>query len=241
MKFNLDDIQLSKNDIKMGLKLPTKLNEDLAEDIGIMIGDGHIGKWVRPKRAVEYQIIVYGNSETDKSYFIKHLIKLKSKLFGKKFKIYIRNRRKEIELRTCSKGLLEFYTKVINLPLNKKENIGIPNIMFSNKSYLNACLRGIVDTDFSFCIKKNNYPVLKLGTASKNLVLDCKKALNMVGIEVSIKTDVKEIHSKTKRPFITNYLYLSGEEKIQQYVNQIGFGHPKNIKKLIKWAHSSAW
>ena len=42
MKFDLSEIKLSRKDVKRGLKFPSEMNEQLAEDIGIMIGDGCI-------------------------------------------------------------------------------------------------------------------------------------------------------------------------------------------------------
>ena len=42
MKFNLTKIELSKQDVKRNIKFPDKLNEELAELIGIMIEDGHL-------------------------------------------------------------------------------------------------------------------------------------------------------------------------------------------------------
>jgi len=237
MKFDLSKIKLSRFDIKRSLKLPTDLNEDLAEDIGIMVGDGHIGKFKRPSnKTVDYVIVCSGNAFSDRDYVINHVKKLKLKLFSLDFPVFFAGKNStEIRLKINSKGLLEFYTKIIGLPLNKKENIGIPRIIWKNLNFIKACLRGIVDTDFSFDIKKNNYPVLKLKTASKKLTKDCKKAFRLMGLESSIKTDCIEIHSKTKRAYKTNYLYLSGKDKIIKYINDIGFNNPRNLVKIKKF------
>ncbi len=235
MKLDLSKTELSNFDIKRGLKLPLELNENLAEDIGIMIGDGHIGKDIRPKKAVDYQIIYSGNAITDKKYFSDYIRKLKFDLYGLDFPVaFVGKNKSEIRLKINSKGLVDFYTKVICLPINKKRNISIPSIIWTDKLILKSCLRGIVDTDFSFDIKYNKYPVLKLKTQSKNLVEDCKKAFSLIGLNSSIKTDVIEIHSKTKRPYKTNYLYLNGKDNFKKYIQEIGFKNLKNIKKLKK-------
>jgi hypothetical protein len=234
MKLDSSKINFSLFDKRRGLILPSKLTEELAEDIGIMVGDGHIGKFIRPaSKTVDYVIACSGNAVSDLSYMLNHVKKLKHNLFGLDFQVSFKGKDKtEIRLKINSKGLLEFYTKIIRLPLNKKENIGIPSIIWTDISFVKSCLRGIVDTDFSFDIKKNNYPVLKLKTASKRLVQDCKKAFKLVGLESSIKTGCVEIHSKTKRPFTTNYLYLSGREKVTKYIQEIGFNNPRNLKKI---------
>ena len=81
MKFDLSKINFSKNDIKRGLNLPTEINKELAEDIGVMVGDGYIGKTIRPKRGVEYQIHCYGNAITDKLFYKFYVKNLKKSLF----------------------------------------------------------------------------------------------------------------------------------------------------------------
>jgi len=43
MKFDLSNIELSYNDIRKNLTLPIKPSKELAEFIGILIGDGYIG------------------------------------------------------------------------------------------------------------------------------------------------------------------------------------------------------
>ncbi len=233
MKLDLTKIKFSRFDIKRGVHLPVKFDEQLAEDIGIMIGDGHIGKKARFKRAVDYQVIFSGNAITDKEYATDYVRKLKLELYGLKFPISLKGKNKtEIRLKICSRALVEFYTKVIGLPLNKKINIGIPRLIWNNRRFLKACLRGIVDTDFSFCIKRNNYPVLKLKTASERLVRDCKSAFELLGFETSIQTNAKEFDSRTNKEYTTHYLYLSGRAKIEKYIREIGFSNATNLKQV---------
>ena len=236
MKLDLSKIKFSRFDVKRGLKLPAELNEKLAEDIGIMIGDGHIGKKIRPRKAVDYNIVYSGNAISDKRYALDYVRRLKWELYGLDFPVSFKGKnRTEIRLKINSKALVEFYTKIIGLPINKKKNICIPSLIWKNKNFVKACLRGIVDTDFSFCIKRNNYPVIKLGTASKKLVKDCKKAFKLIGLETNIQTDVKVIHSRTKRKHVTNYIYLNGREKFKKYIKEIGFNNPKNLMKVEKY------
>lgn len=73
MKFDLSKIEMSKNDLKRKLKLPLKMSSLLAEDIGIMVGDGHIGKWIRPGKAIDYQIACYGNASLDEEYVVGYI------------------------------------------------------------------------------------------------------------------------------------------------------------------------
>ncbi|MFC2136514.1 LAGLIDADG family homing endonuclease [Bacteroidota bacterium] len=200
-----------------------------------MIGDGHIGIKIRPKRAVDYIIVCSGNSVSDKNYVSRYVKRLKKLLYNLDFMCsQIGKNKSEIRLKINSKALVGFYSDIIGLPVNKKKNIGIPNLIWTNKKFLKACLRGIVDTDFSFVIRKNGYPVLKLKTESRKLVMHCQKAFRQIGIESSINLDAREVHSKTKEPFFTNYLYISGKKKVKKYVEVIGFRNERNLAKLKK-------
>lgn len=238
MKFNLSEIKLSRKDLKKGLTLPTEMNEKLAEDIGIMIGDGGIGIY-KYKNLTNSIVSIDGNSITDKEYLLNYVKNLKFRLYNLNFKPYFKKNRNEMRIRTYSKGLVEFYTKVIGLPLGKKTNVGIPPCVWNDNKFIKACLRGIIDTDGNFQLRINNYPQIKLGVSSKKLIEDCKRAFALLGIKTSIKTDCTHIHCITKRPYVTNYLYLSGREKFSKYIKLIGFSNPNNLLKYNLWKNSS--
>ncbi len=238
MKFDLSEIKLSRKDVKRGLRFPEEMNEKLAEDIGIMIGDGCILAQ-KFNNLTHNFISVDGNSLTDKEYLMEYVSNLKSNLYNLNFKAQFKKNRNEMRIRTYSQGLVQFYDKIIGLPVGKKINIGIPPIIWESKSYIMACLRGIIDTDGSFQLRIRNYPQLKIGTASKKLIEDCKKSFGLLGIETDIKTDCTQIHSVTKRPFVTNYLYLSGRDKFKKYMGLIGFSNPNNILKYNLWKNNS--
>ena len=124
MKFDLSEIKLSRKDIKRGLKFPIELNEELAEDIGIMIGDGCIGSYKNNNLTNNF-ISVDGNSLNDQEYLLKYVSNLKSNLYNLNFKPLFKKNRNEMRIQLNSQGLVQFYTKVIGLPLGKKINIGI--------------------------------------------------------------------------------------------------------------------
>ena len=84
--------------------------------------------------------------------------------------------------------------------------------------------------------KKSKYPVLKLKTASSKLVVDCHEALRILGINSNIACGVAEIHSVTKRQFITNYLYINGRSNLKKCTERICFNNPKTLIKIEKWA-----
>ena len=233
MKLDISKINFSKYDTKRVLNLPYEMSESLAEDIGIMIGDGHIGlnKW---KSTAEYSICISGNSISDKDYIINYVKPLKFKLYNLDFSVlFVGENKTEVRLKLCSKGLVEFYNKVIGLPVNKKQNIGIPKCIFWKERYIASCLRGIMDTDFGLSFKKKEkYPVLQLKTSSRKLVEDCKKGFYKLGVKTNAYLNRTEIHSITKRPFITNYLFINGRSNLIKCIEKIGFNNKRMINKI---------
>ena len=238
MRLDISSVNFSRNDMEKGLRLPETLTTELAEDIGIMVGDGCI---CYRENKNEHEISVVGHIITDEIFVKNHTRRLKKKLFDINFRF---TRRLEINtclLRTYSKGLFEFYTKIIGLPVGSKREAGIPNIIKNNNNDIKkAFLKGLADTDMTLVFKragKDNlrYPVIKLGTASKNLVLDVRRILEDIGFKPSICCDMRSYHTKTKKTYTTNQLYLNGEHNLNKWVKEIGFSNPKNILRFKLW------
>lgn len=230
-------IKLSNLDNRRELKLPEKLTPELAEDIGIMVGDGHICKSV----GSDYEIGIDGHIVTDRLYIKNHVKKLKKSLFGLDF-VYSET----LSINTCkircrSKNLVNFYNHVIGLPLGSKHDINVPKIiMNANVKIKRAFLRGLVDTDMTLVFKKMgkdvlHYPVIKMGTSSKNLVLDAKKALENIGFGPAVCCDLDGYQNKLKKTYTTHQLYLHGKKNLEKWINDIGFNNPKNILRYNLW------
>jgi hypothetical protein len=233
MKLDISKVELSKNDIKRELKLPREMTESLAENIGIMIGDGHIGLY-KNKRGAEYPIIVSGNAKTDKHYLSEYVKKLNSNLYNLDFPVSVVGKNKtEIRLKICSKGLVYFYSEIIGLPINKKDNLSIPKCLWTKDEHLAACLRGIFDTDGSLQFKKKvKYPVLSLNSSSRKLIIDCQKALVRFDINANIYCDIERLHSKTKKTHVINELYINGRKNLAKFIERIGFSNERNLEKI---------
>jgi len=233
-------IEFSKNDIKRGLKLPERLTPALAEDIGIMVGDGNIGFFTGLGHG-NYEVGVTGNMITDYHFLSRYVKGLKLKLFGLGFYFQVRPAIKTCRLRMYSKGLVNFYNKTIGLPLGSKKNVGIPDIILNsdiiNKKFF---LRGLADTDMTLIFKRVkkdvlHYPVIKLGTVSINLVLHVKKMLEDIGFGPSISLNMEAYHTKAKKTYRTHQLYLNGKRNLQKWVQEIGFKNPKNLLRYNLW------
>jgi DNA-binding transcriptional regulator WhiA len=177
---------------------PFKKDNNLAELIGVILGDGHIERFPRTER-----LIISGNSNNPK--FIKRYSELIRKNFNKNPKI-------EKTKRNCIR--ISIYEKFISQRLNipagnrNKLKVVIPKWILSDKSYIISYLRGLYEAEGSFCIHKptgtykilfsnrnpsllkNVYQLLKMlefhphkdafrvQISKKNEVYSCKNLLN---------------------------------------------------------------
>ena len=128
-----------------------KYSAKLAEFIGIMQGDGHLG---------EYQVLMATNSETDVDH-ARFVGRLGKKLFGVTPAIRPRKHEKTIQVVFSSKRMV----RVINqfgMPIGNKidHGLAIPNWVLCSLVYKRAFIRGLFDTDG--CIFLDRHPRLYL-------------------------------------------------------------------------------
>ena len=238
MELNTAKIQYSKADLCRGLKLPINLTEELAEDIGIMIGDGHIGKYIRKGR-IDYVIQCSGNLITDWEYYAGFVRVLKKNLFNLDFSVR-ETKKNTLKFKINSRGLLEFYTKIIKLPLGRKTDITIPAQITKNEKLMIACIRGIIDTDGSLVFRKkdkniNYYPLIKLSCASQQLIKQISKFLSGLGYKVTNSFNLHSIQPKTGTITIGHELHMNGKKNLEKWISEIGFNNPKNLLKYRLW------
>lgn len=141
------------------IKITILKSGNLAEFIGIMLGDGSL---YSQESTGNYQIRIAFNSIIEKDYllFVKSLIQ---KLFSKDSYIKKVKNKKCLHLCLSNKNL---YYQLIKLGLKKKK---IPVWMFKSKTYLRSCVRGLIDTDGSvFRMSKRDYRLIRIGFKNFN-------------------------------------------------------------------------
>ena len=115
------------------------LNEELAEFIGIYLGDGTITKDI---------IRISGDSRYDLYYFeyISYLVRV---LFNLDSRIATEKRSKGLSITIYSKNLCSFLKDKYGINFGDKirNQTKIPQEILKNKKLALACLRGLVDTD----------------------------------------------------------------------------------------------
>ena len=200
------------------IKKPKK-SKDLAEFVGIILGDGGI---------TQYQVVISFHSIDEKEYgkFVAVLIR---KLFDVPIGIHYDKNDLEFDLVISRSELVRFCTEKLGLKKGNKikQQIDIPNWIKQNKLYSIACTRGLIDTDgcvFTHRYKVNgklyNYKKLAFTSYSEPLrqsVFDILKD-NGLNPRFAQRRDVR----------------LDSIEDVQRYFRLIGSHSSKHLKRYFK-------
>ncbi len=193
------------------VELP-KLCEELAEFIGICLGDGCV--W-------GYQTSITLNAFADQLY-IPYVEKTAKNLFPGATVSRIRRNDNAIDIRITSKRVADFMKENGIISHAKL----IPDWILSHARYSNACIRGLFDTEGSISFKRY---VSREGVR-------VYKQLNFRNTNASIMTFVRDnLLSLGLKPTLTleKSLYLSNDQSIATYRSLIGFSNPKLLKRSM--------
>jgi hypothetical protein len=212
-KFNRPKCFIAKD-----IKVPQK-SVELAEFVGIMIGDGGITK---------NQIVITLNSRSDKSYsvFIKKMIK---RLFDTNPSILFKKNESVVNIVVSRIRLVSFCKSIgLNVGNKLKQNLDIPDWIKSNKKYAIVCIRGLIDTDgciFNHCYTVNNhtycYKKICFTSYSKSLICSVFRILNSIGLKSRIAHNKKEV-------------WIDSQRDVKKYFICVGSHNPKHLKKYDK-------
>lgn len=191
----------------------------LAELIGILMGDGHVGL---------YQTTVVTNSETDYQHAL-YVMKLIEDLF--KVRVHINNRKekKACEIIISSKSVCNFFVDQ-GIPQGNKITLGlrIPTWIQKKPLYRKVFIRGLFDTDGcvyldTHRVDKKVYKNLGMAFANQSLPLLSffKETLEFFGLHPTQKTEFR--------------VFLRRKEDIRRYFDLIGSSNEKHLKKVRQY------
>ncbi len=220
-KFENEKIIVSSVDNKKKLKFPKKLTPELAEEIGIHLGDGFFSN-------KKYEYRLKGNKDEKKYYdnFVKPLYK---KLFN--LDVNIKEYETTYGFELYSKGLWNFKSEILSLKSGPKNNIKVPQIVKVNDvRILSSFVRGLFDTDGSVSFISQYgfsryYPRITIGLKSKELIIGAAEILTMLGLSPRVSRDGENIW----------VISLNGYERLAKYSKLVGWSNPKHSEKVKKW------
>lgn len=148
-----------------------KYSEELAEFVGIILGDGSI---------TDYQVTVSLNSKRERKYasFIEGLIHTLFQVpITRRYRSY-ENHESSIDLVVSRVALVRFCIQKLGLIKGNKvrHQVGVPVWIKRSRKYLLACVRGLVDTDGSVYLHRYRvngkwYTYSKLSFANRSIPL----------------------------------------------------------------------
>ena len=230
MQFNLNKVTLSNVDKKIGLRLPKRPSEKLAEFIGILAGDGYMGS-IKPGK--DHSIMICGHIKDDKDYLEYINKKLVDPLFGIRMNSILREKINNRLLKIQSQGLLSF---LIAIGYKKKHCIvRSPDWIWKKKSWVEHFIKGMFDTDGSISMKKNHgrflfYPVIRIALKDDKLVRKIAKYLKEIGFTFWLGNE-SPLDKRTGKRYKRTVLQISGYPNVITWMNLIGTSNEKNRKK----------
>lgn len=214
-KFNKNIIRLQT---AKRIKIPVR-KEELAEFVGIMLGDGTVAPY-------HIAITLHASVEGKYADFITKLIK---KLFGTKSNIYSRKNMDALDVVVPRKRLVDF-CQTIGLVKGSKiiHRAIIPAWIMRDKNLLAACVRGLIDTDGSIFEHKYlsrgkmyQYKKISFASGSPYLLRSMEQALKNLGFNVRITRNRKE-------------MVMASQRDVKKYIDEIGTHNPLRLKQTRK-------
>ncbi|HLC71898.1 MAG TPA: LAGLIDADG family homing endonuclease [Candidatus Nanoarchaeia archaeon] len=229
MKFDLSNIQRSKNDEKANIIIPDCMTNQLAEFIGIMVGDGHVGQ-----EGYHRSLRIAGNIN-DIIYYETYVQDLIKGLFNINFTIFTQKSKNVVIIQKHSKALFYFFHEIIGIP-HRKDYVEVPACILSgSKDIKSSFLRGLADADFCFTIKHkpNLYPVIQAGFKSEVLTRQCSSMLRELGIENCVGNEVS-YYAKRNKAYASCRIYVNGFDRVAKFIEKVGFGNQNKHAKYAK-------
>jgi len=206
--FSNDQVNLDKDFIEnVEEELKLKKNNELAEMIGIALGDGSI-----PKNQNRLRVTL---NKSEEPQYTQHVNDLMQKVLNKKPSIYEPKDADAIKLTISSKKLVEDLINNGLKPGDKKVNqVDVPQWIKQNKDYQKDCLRGLVDTDGSIHVHRANESIrIGFKNTSEPLMADFKEMCENNEIKTGKIYPVKGEN--------TYELHIESKKNVVKFINKI--------------------
>lgn len=193
-----------------------KFSVDLAEFVGIVLGDGGLTK---------NQLTISLNRETDKDYIV-YVENLTKKLFSVQPSLRPRKQFLVTNIVVSRTELVDF-CKNTGLKVGNKvrQGVDIPQWVKDKKAFMSACVRGLVDTDgsvFKHKYRSNGkvykYTKIDFSSSSKPLMNSVFAFLKTLGLRPRIVKDGKKLR-------------IESVDTVKKYMGVIGTSNKKHLNR----------
>lgn len=197
-----------------------KLGNDLAELVGILLGDGGI---------TERQISITLNAIADRDYAI-YVSNLIANLFSQKPSVYFRRGENSVRLSVSGVELVKFLERMgLKIGDKVRQQVKVPDWIVREDLLSKSCLRGLIDTDGCIFLRKDSKGREKYSYA--NLYFsNLSQPLRVFVYETLLQFGFKP------RYFGNNHVRLYSQRETLRYLEVIGSSNTR-IFRWIKRAN----
>jgi hypothetical protein len=195
--------------VKVMIREP-ELCAELAEFIGILLGDGSLSKGSRNQ--YDCSIILNKIYDAPYVYYVRNLI---FSLFGVRCHLYSL-KAGGIRVNVYSKRLFDFLVDRMQMPYGE-QNKFIPDYLLRDINFIKSVLRGIFDTDGSVYL------------SSKKKIVNIKSKCLRRDIKVMLDALKIKYHESGENINITNH------NDVKKFLSSVGSSNLKNIIKVIEF------
>jgi hypothetical protein len=195
-----------------------KKSAELAEFIGLMLGDGGISRF-------QLNVTLHRYNDHEYGIFVCDLIE---KLFSVRPSVIDSRKFLANDYRVSRVNMVRYCVKELGLVKGDKirQKIDIPNWVKGNKKYLVSCIRGLFDTDGSvywhkYRVRGKDYKYKKISftSASFPLLNSVHESLLKIGVWTNMRGRDVVIESRAG---------------VDQYIELIGSHNPKHLRNMNK-------
>ena len=234
--FDLSQVEFSRNDIRLGIKVPEYLTEELAYFLGFHVGDGFM-TILRRGSTVDYRLSYDGHAINEILQYEEVLKPLIKCLFNKEVTPK-KVTQGTITIYIYSKAIVTFLENCCGIPLSPKRDIDIPQIIKNSSLEIKAhFLRGLADTDFSLTFHREVYPRINYVTYSKNLHESVKILLQELGF-IFYSGTMHRKRNETK--IISHQIDINGKQNLEKWMNIVGFSSYNTLTRYAVWKETGS-
>lgn len=209
---------------KTGFKLLRKVvfpkeSKHLAELLGIIAGDGHIGV---------YQVSITTNSQTDIEH-AKYVQSLFGKLFSLSARMTRRSKTRAVVVTVSSKEVCRFLVLKGMVSGNKiRGGVRIPTWIHKHRAFENAFARGLFDTDG--CVYVDTHRIKRVIYRNLGMTFTNHSLPLLADFKFILKQRDLRPTQKTKYT-----VFLRRRSDIRKYFGVIGSSNPKHLRKVSEF------
>lgn len=198
---------------------PLTQSEELAEFVGILLGDGHIGK-------EQWSITVSAKVDREYSQFIVQLIQ---GLFRFNPSYRVRGDCNVIVISGGGIGAIQYLINIGLIPGNKiKLQVDVPGWIKDNPAYSLACLRGLADTDggifkHTYTVNGKTYTYVKFAFVNRSIPL----------LQFALETlKSLQFNPKLIDKVANKRVWLYNQTEVMRYITLVGTHNPRLLKNI---------